>query len=80
MREAEALQDETYRELVYVFDYLWQLRFFNQIVANAALSENSDDLDVVALTDLERDNLRTILSRIPVFQSKLSYDFLGQQI
>ena len=79
LRAAEALRDETYRELVYVFDYLWQLRFFNQIKANAALRENTDDLDITALTDLERDNLRSVLSRIPVFQSKLSYDFLGTQ-
>ncbi|MDF7826258.1 DUF294 nucleotidyltransferase-like domain-containing protein [Pontiellaceae bacterium B12227] len=71
------LKDETYRELVYVFDYLWQLRFFNQISANAALSSNSDDLDVSTLTDLERDNLQSVLARIPVFQSRLGYDFLG---
>ena len=80
LHEAGALQDDTYRELVYVFDYLWQLRFFNQIKANAALSANSDALDVAALTDLERDNLQSILSRIPLFQSRLSYDFLGMQV
>ena len=77
LRETGILQDETYRELIYVFDYLWQLRFFNQISANAALSSNSDDLDVSALTDLERDNLQSVISRIPVFQSKLGFEFLG---
>lgn len=79
LRKQDVLIDETYRELVYVFNYLWQLRFFNQIEANAELSTDSDDLDVSALTDLERDNLRSVLARIPVFQSKLSYDFLGTQ-
>ena len=80
LRETGVLQDETYRELVYVFDYLWQLRFFNQIEASAALSAHTDDLDVSALTDIERDNLQNVLARIPVFQSRLSYDFLGMQI
>jgi CBS domain-containing protein len=79
LHEEEVLQNETYRELVYVFDYLWQLRFFNQIEASAALSANTDDLDVSALTDIERDNLQTVLARIPAFQTKLSYDFLGMQ-
>lgn len=77
LRAQEVLNEETFRELVYVFNYLWQLRFFNQIAANAALSSNSDELDIAALTDLERDNLQSVLSRIPVFQSRLSYDFLG---
>jgi len=80
LHEEEVLQDETYRELVYVFDYLWQLRFFNQIEASAALSANTDNLDVSALTDIERDNLQNVLARIPVFQTKLSYDFLGTQV
>ncbi len=79
LHKEDVLQEETYRELVYIFDYLWQLRFYNQIKANVALSENSDDLDVAALTDIERENLQSVLSRIPVFQSKLSYDFLGMQ-
>ncbi|MEE9367875.1 MAG: hypothetical protein V3V05_03315 [Pontiella sp.] len=32
-----------------------ELRFYNQIKAHTELSVNSDDLDVSALTDLERD-------------------------
>ena len=80
LRSADVLQEETYRELVYVFDYLWQLRFFNQIAATADLRTNSDELDIAALTEVERDNLQSVLSRIPVFQTKLSYDFFGRQV
>jgi len=78
--DADLLQEETYREMAYVFDYLWQLRFFNQIAACADLSAETDALDVAKLTELERAHLQSVLSRIPIFQSKLSYDFLGVQV
>jgi len=77
LRAAGVLQEETFREIAYVFNYLWQLRFFNQIAANAELSTNTDELDLSTLTDIERDNLQSVLARISVFQTKLSYDFLG---
>jgi PAS domain S-box-containing protein len=80
LSDKEVLSRETARELEYVFDYLWQLRFFNQIQASAALSENTDDFEVSALSEIEHDNLQSVLSRIPVFQSKLSFDFLGRQL
>jgi PAS domain S-box-containing protein len=80
LKDAEVLKDETFREMVYVFDYLWQLRFFNQIATNAELSTDTDELDIEKLTDIERDNLQSVLSSIPVFQAKLSYDFLGMQV
>ncbi len=77
LREQEVLQEGSLREMVYVFDYLWQLRFFNQIAATAELRVDTDELDIEKLTDIERDNLQSVLARIPVFQTKLSYDFLG---
>jgi signal-transduction protein with cAMP-binding, CBS, and nucleotidyltransferase domain len=77
LREADVLQDGTFREIIYVFDYLWKLRFYNQIAASAELSTDTDDLDVERLTDIERNNLQAVLSRIPDFQTRLSYDFLG---
>jgi PAS domain S-box-containing protein len=80
LREAGVLQEETFREMGYVFDYLWQMRFFNQISASAELSTETDGLDIGRLTELERTNLQSVLARIPIFQSKLSYDFLGMQV
>jgi PAS domain S-box-containing protein len=74
------LQEESRREMTYVFDYLWRLRFFNQITAGADLRVNTDDFDIEKLTDLERENLQSVVARIPVFQSRLSYDFLGMQV
>ena len=77
LREAGALPEETCRELIYVFAYLWKLRFFNQISAGIEPGSDADELDISALTDVERENLQSILSRIPIFQTRLSYDFLG---
>jgi len=78
--DAGILQEETHREMIFVFDHLWQLRFFNQISESAELSTNTDELDISSLTGIERDNLQSVLSRIPLFQTKLSYDFFGRQI
>ena len=78
--EGGVLKEDTFREMLFVFDYLWQLRFFNQISATAELRGDADELDILALTDVERDNLQSVLSRIPTFQTKLSYDFLGMQV
>ncbi|NWK56169.1 cache domain-containing protein [Verrucomicrobiaceae bacterium N1E253] len=75
--ELEVIQKDNFREMVYVFDYLWKLRFYNQIETNAELVVNSDELDLDKLTDIEKENLQSVLSRISVFQTELSYDFLG---
>lgn len=71
------LQKETFREMSFVLDYLWQLRFYNQILASQEIGSAPDDLNVEALTEIERENLKTVLARIPLFQTRLSYDFLG---
>ena len=77
LHQADVLDNSSFRETAYIFDYLWRLRFFNQIEAHAELSLDSDDFNIESLTDVERDNLQSVLSRIPVLQTKLSYDFLG---
>lgn len=80
LNKIEVLQKSTFKEMIYVFDYLWNLRFYNQIVSHADLKRVSDELDLEELTELELKNLRNILSNISVFQSKLSYDFLGNAL
>jgi CBS domain-containing protein len=73
----DILHEQTYREMMYVFDYLWDLRFYNQIITHADLDRVNDELDLDKLTDIERHNLRNVLSKITTFQTHLSYDFLG---
>jgi signal-transduction protein with cAMP-binding, CBS, and nucleotidyltransferase domain len=75
--EQGVLKPETLQEIIYVFNYLWQLRFFNQISAHADLQVDANELDLEKLSDIERDNLQAVLIRIPRFQITLSYDFLG---
>lgn len=77
--EKGVLQEESFRELLFVFDELWRLRFHHQIVATTELQQ-VDWIDLEMLTDLERSNLKNVVARIPLFQSRLSYDFLGTQV
>ena len=66
--------------MIYVFNYLWRIRFYNQILLHIDLKKMNDELDLTTLTDVERDNLRNVLSRIPHFQEKLCSDFLGMPL
>ncbi len=69
--------NESFKEMLYVFDYLWRLRFSNQIHSHQDLRSINDELDIDRISDIERQNLRNVLSKITDFQTKLSYDFLG---
>ena len=77
LHQAGVLIDETYHEFIYLFDHLWKLRFYNQIQTSAALNPEADALDLTAMTEVEREHLQAVISRIPTMQTKLSYDFLG---
>ena len=75
--EKNILKDQKYHEIVYVFNQLWHLRFYNQIISHSELKKTDDELDLEQLTDIERLNLRNVLSEISTFQARISYDFLG---
>jgi len=77
IHEMKILQHETYNEMVYAFNYFWDLRFYNQLIRHFDLKQVEDNLDLEKLTNIERNNLKNVLSRISIFQTKLSYDFLG---
>jgi len=75
LQQLGVLQESTAREMSYVLNTLWQMRFYHQLATADGLI--NDELDLETLTDIERQNLQNILSKIPTFQTKLSYDFLG---
>jgi signal-transduction protein with cAMP-binding, CBS, and nucleotidyltransferase domain len=77
LQAMEILQPQTGLEMSYVFDYLWQLRFYTPLIAMEGTSSANDQVDIEALTEIERQNLQNVLAKIPTFQTKLSYDFLG---
>ncbi len=68
---------KTYNNTVYDFNYLWNLRFQNQLVLNADLSKINDDLDLHELSDVELENLKNILENISNLQNTISLDFTG---
>lgn len=77
LQELKILQPQTVREMNYVFDYLWQLRFYTPLIAMEGTPSAHDQLDIESLTEIERQNLQNVLAKISTFQTKLSYDFLG---
>jgi len=77
LQAMEILQPQTGREMNYVFDYLWQLRFYTPLIAMEGTPAANDQIDIAAMTEIERQNLQNVLAEISTFQTKLSYDFLG---
>lgn len=74
---AGEIDNQTYRELVYIFDHIWQLRFMNQIIEYSDLRQINDMLTLEALTPVEQHNLQNVLSRVARLQDKVGQDFLS---
>jgi signal-transduction protein with cAMP-binding, CBS, and nucleotidyltransferase domain len=77
LQELEILHPQTGLEMSYIFDYLWQLRLYTPLIATDGMPSVNDQVDIEAMTDIERQNLQNVLAKISTFQTKLSYDFLG---
>jgi PAS domain S-box-containing protein len=73
----EEIDAKTFREMVYIFDHIWHLRFMNQIVEYTDLRKVNDVLAINDLTPLEQKNLENVLSRISLFHEKVKRDFFG---
>jgi len=77
LQELGIVQEQSAREICYMLNYLWQLRFHNQLITEDGLPSVNDEVDIVRLTEIERQTLKSTLSQIATIQSKLSYDFFG---
>ena len=75
-----ALRPEVVEEIVYIFDYLWRMRFYNQLFSHADLKQIDDSFELRLLTEVERQNLHNVLSRISALQSKVCAEFLGMPL
>ncbi|KGY14025.1 chemotaxis protein [Vibrio tubiashii] len=72
---AQEIDTKTYREMVYIFDHIWQLRFMNQIIEYSDLRLINDMLTVSELTILEQQNFKNVLQRVSMFHDKVQQDF-----
>ncbi len=70
------ITSEDYREMIYIFDHIWQLRFMNQIAEYTELRKVNDSLILDDLTELEQKNLKNVLAKISIFHDKINRDFL----
>jgi len=77
LQELGILQEQTAKEMIYALNFLWQLRFYHQLATTDGMPAVNDELDIETLTDIERQTLQNVLSKTALFQTKLSYDFLG---
>ena len=78
IRKKEEIPEEFYKVAVYIFNNIWQLRFFNQIFQHTSLRKVNDELDIEELNDLEVEHLKQVISRISMFRRQISLDFLGR--
>ncbi len=75
--ELGQMSQEQYDETVQVFNHLWYLRFYNQIICHSNLRRVNDELIISNLSEAQQENLKESLTRISLLQTRLSYDILG---
>jgi len=76
IREKEEIDEGFHKEAIYMFNYIWQLRFFNQIFTHAGLRKVNDDLEIKELNDLEVEHLKQVVYRLSMLRRKISLDFI----
>lgn len=70
------IDSHTFREMLFIFDHLWHLRFMNQIIEYTDLRQVNDELKTQELSFIEQQHLESILKRAALFQRKIRDDFL----
>jgi len=73
----EIITKERLDEIIDAFNFLWYIRFYNQIICHSDLKKINDNLVVNKLTDNDQIELKKHLSNLTTLNSKISYDFLG---
>ena len=69
------LQAELFAEIIQAYNYLFLLRFRAQLEKINAKTAVSNDINVLALTEIETATLKKIFSKLNEIQSKASMDF-----
>lgn len=76
IRDKGEISEEFHKETVYIFNYIWRLRFFNQIFKHTGLHKVDDELDIGELNNIEAGHLKEVVSRISTLKRKISLDFI----
>ncbi|RKF22295.1 PAS domain S-box protein [Alginatibacterium sediminis] len=71
----DVFDTQTLREMMYLFDHIWNLRFMNQLVEYTDLRKVNDVLAIDDLTTIEQQNLCNVLSRMQALQAMVKRDF-----
>ncbi len=71
------LTNQSYEEIVNVYDYLMQMRFKHQALAFNENRKPGNFINPKHLTDIEHTLLKNTFLQINNFQKRLSYDFTG---
>ena len=75
--DREAIGENTHDDLREVYNYLMLLRLKHQVRAIGAGRRPDNDISLSELTNIERETLKNVLSRIKTMQSTLSFHFKG---
>ncbi len=75
--DREAIGENTHDDLRGVYNYLMLLRLKHQVRAIGEGRQPDNDISLAELTNIERETLRNVLSRIKTMQSTLSFHFKG---
>lgn len=77
LQQHGVIDAHTLREMIYLFDHMWNLRFMNQLVEYTDLRNVNDVLAIDDLTTVEQQNLRNVLSRMQVLHERVKRDYLS---
>lgn len=73
----KVISQSIYNEILYVYNYLMQLRLKHQIALIEKGKEPDNDIDPKALTNIDQSTIKKVFAQMQDFQMKLKSDFLG---
>jgi CBS domain-containing protein len=71
----EIIDENTGDELIFVYNFLMKLRFKNQVNLMENNMPLSNTINTKSLMEIEISFLKKVLSKSPIFQTKISNDF-----
>jgi len=73
--EFNVFSEEFYKDILFTFEFLSNLQLKNQLDSLFSKTSPNNFIDLTNLSSIEVSILKSIFSKISVFQSKLKFDF-----